>query len=58
MPSLPRLTRLCVPLAQLSTDAVTDMHVRCPNVRQFQFALGPKTISLAQAIASCTLTSA
>jgi hypothetical protein len=58
MPSLPRLTRLCVPLAQLSTDTATDMHVRCPNVQQFQFALGPKTISLAQAMASCTLTSA
>jgi hypothetical protein len=58
VPSLPRLTRLCVPLAQLSADTVPDMRARCPGVRHFEFRSGSETIPLAQALSLCALASA
>jgi hypothetical protein len=58
VPSLPRLTRLCVPLAQLSADIVPDMHARCPSVQHFEFLSGSETIPLAQALPLCMHASA
>jgi hypothetical protein len=58
VPSLPRLTRLSVPLAQLSVDTVPDMHARCPSVQHFEFLSGSETIPLAQALPLRMLASA